>query len=497
MIGSFRKIWAVLMVLMVFMLSSFLLKAQEIIPFNHYYLSPVFINPSYTGHTGFFELETNFRQQWTAIEGAPQTIRLSSQLPLGKHLAVGLIAINDQRALFNTNQANLNVAYTIYPGEEKSTNHRLSFGVGLGADVTFINNDFVDNPLDPALDGLADQSVNPLAQAGIQYQFNNLNVGFSLPFMFKNDVYNEEAYKTPQFDPIQATTTSINYTFNINHEVSFTPWVIYQTYNNELTEGYFQASGFFSYKNIIWLGGGYHSFNGLTFNIGFRLINKIRAGYAYEMSNNQSSQFGQGSQEFYLNFMSGTRDYLAELRPYKEEILVDEVEEEPKEEAVKTISDSTQVVKNKIEESKKDEKPIEEKTEVAEIKEGIEKPIAQDSLRKKEPENEQKAIASEPTTEADNDPEPIFNEKVDEEIDNMTGIYVVAGAFSSKENAKKYVEMAKELGHQLSITYYKKTGYYYTIAQKTNKRALALETLRSIKNLNILDFDESWILEIK
>jgi type IX secretion system PorP/SprF family membrane protein len=492
--GFFRKIGAVFMV---FMLSNFLLKAQEIIPFNHYYLSPVFINPSYTGHTGFFELETNFRQQWTAIEGAPQTIRLSSQLPLGKHLAIGLIAINDQRALFNTNQANLNVAYTIYPGEEKSTNHRLSLGVGLGADVTFINNDFIDNPLDPALDGLANQSVNPLAQAGMQYQFNDLNVGFSLPFMLRSDVYNEEAYKNPQFDPMQATTTSINYTFNINHEVSFTPWILYQTYNNEFTDGYFQASGYFSYKNNIWLGGGYHSFNGLTFNIGFRLINKIRAGYAYEMSNDQSSQFGQGSQEFYLNFLSGTKDYLAELRPYKEELLVDEVQDEPKEEVATTISDSTEIVKNKIEESKTDEKLKEEKIEVAEIQEGLEKTIGQDSLRKKEPKNEQKPIASEPEPQTDNDPKPTFNKKLDEEIDNMAGIYVVVGAFSSKENANKYAEMAKEWGHQLSITYYGKTGYYYAIAQKTNNRALALEALRSVKSLNILDFNESWILEIK
>lgn len=494
MVISIQKKWGFLIIIM---FSSILLRAQEIIPFNHYYLSPVFINPSYTGHTGFFELETNFRQQWTAIEGAPQTIRLSSQLPLGKHLAIGLIAINDQRALFNTNQANLNVAYTIYPGEEKSTNHRLSLGVGLGADVTFINNDFIDNPLDPALDGLADQSVNPLAQAGIQYQFNNFNFGFSLPFIFKNDFYNEEAYKRPEFDPFQATTTSIHYIFNINRDVSFTPWVIYQTYNNELTQGYFQTSGYFSYKNNIWLGGGYHSYTGFTFNIGFRLINKIRAGYAYEMSNDQSSQFGQGSQEFYLNFMSGTKDYLAELRPYKEELLADELEDEAKEEVAETVSDSTQVLNKKIEESKTDEKPIEEKTEVAEIKEEIERPIKQDSVGKEEPRNEPKPIISEPEPQLGNDLEPVFNEKVDEEIDNMAGIYVVVGAFSSKENAQRYVEMANELGHQLSITYYNKTGYYYTIAQKTNKRALALETLKSIKNLNILDFDESWILEIK
>jgi type IX secretion system PorP/SprF family membrane protein len=486
MVMSIHKM---LVILVLLMLSSYLSNAQEIIPFNHYYLSPVFINPSYTGHTGFFELETNFRQQWTAIEGAPQTIRLSSQLPLGKHLAVGLIAVNDQRALFNTNQANLNIAYTIYPGEEKSTNHRLSFGVGVGADVTFINNDIVDNPLDPALDGLADQSVNPLAQAGVQYQFNNLNVGFSLPFMFKTDVYSEEAYKNPEFDPVQATTTSVNYIFNINPDVSFIPWVIYQTYNNEITDGYFQASGYFSYKNNIWLGGGYHSFNGFTFNIGFRLINKIRAGYAYELSNEQSSQFGQGSQEFYLNFMSGSRDYLAELRPQRVELLADITEEEPIEEVTETVLDSTQIIKKEMEESKTDEKIVEEKVEVAVITEEIEKPIEKDSVSKEEPQIEQKPVVSEP--------EPAFNEKVDELIDNMAGIYVVAGAFSSKENAEKYVEMASKLGYQLSITYYNKTRYYYTIAQKTSDRSLALETLRSIKNLNILDFDESWILEIK
>ncbi|WP_375579329.1 PorP/SprF family type IX secretion system membrane protein [Marivirga tractuosa] len=479
-------------ILFLIVLFSFQAKGQENIPFNHYYLSPVFINSAYTGHTGFFELETNFRQQWTAIEGAPQTIRLSTQLPFGKHFALGLIAINDQRALFNTNQANLNLAYSIFPGKEKSTLHRLSFGVGLGADVTYINNDFIDNPLDPAVSGLSNQSFNPLAQAGVYYKLNNLNVGFSLPFMIEPNLKNTNEFLNPKFVPFQSTTTSVNYIININHEISFTPWLIYQSYNNEFKDGYYQASGFFSYKNNIWLGAGYHSFNGFTFNIGFKFMNKIRAGYAYEMSNDQSSQFGQGSQEFYLNFMSGKRDYLEELRPQNQALITEAKTEEKIEEPIEVEKDSVKVESTELTERDKRSEPVEDKVVELESKAEVESEnlVQNDTTQL----NQNEDI---PFTSETKNPEEEFNEKVSKVLDNMKGIYIVVGAFSSKANAEKYMKMAEEFGYQLNIAYYNKTSYYYTIAQKTNNKETALQKLRSIKNANILDFNESWILEIK
>ncbi|MGM0581492.1 MAG: PorP/SprF family type IX secretion system membrane protein [Bacteroidota bacterium] len=452
-------------ILFVIILFAYKANAQEKIPFNHYYLSPIFINSAYTGHTGFFELETNYRQQWTAIEGAPQTIRLSSQLPLGNHFALGLIVVNDQRAIFNTNQANLNLAYTIYPGKKKSTLHRLSFGLGFGGDITFINNDYIENPLDPALSGLSDQVFNPMANAGIAYQNNNLNIGISLPYMVKPEINNADGFRDSEFAPFQATTTSINYVLNINHEISFTPWLIYQTYNGEFNDGYFQASGFFNFRNTLWLGAGYHSFNGFTFNIGFKLINKIRAGYAYELSNDQASQLGQGSQELYLNFMSGKRDYLRELRPRNQELIVGDSTKELNDESVYSEEYRSNATST-------------EKYEIEMIEVRFEKELNSPDLQ------EPKYLLG-------------FDERVGEVIDDAVGIYVVAGAFYSKENAENYIEMAAGFGYKLSIAFYNETSFYYAVALKTNDQKLALQKLESIKSLDILDFDESWILEIK
>ena len=108
-------------------------------------------NPAYVGSTEFPEISTMYRAQWLGIPGAPRTIRLGANLPLGDEKnGMGFNVISDQ--LGPVTQTYFDLAYSYQFNVSENT--KLSFAMDVGGsllDVDFSKGSF-ENPGEPILD---------------------------------------------------------------------------------------------------------------------------------------------------------------------------------------------------------------------------------------------------------------------------------------------------------------------------------------------------------
>lgn len=98
-----------LFALVVVMVSSPRLLAQNDVQFTQYYEVPSVYNPAAIGNTDYIRLRAGGRMQWVGIDNAPQGLALTGDMPLklfGKRFGVGLVLQQESAGLFN----NLSVA---------------------------------------------------------------------------------------------------------------------------------------------------------------------------------------------------------------------------------------------------------------------------------------------------------------------------------------------------------------------------------------------------
>ncbi|MEL7022039.1 MAG: type IX secretion system membrane protein PorP/SprF, partial [Bacteroidota bacterium] len=72
-----------IILLFLFLATTFTVSAQYEAVYSHYNVSPVLINPSLAGYKESHRLQLNLRNQWTSFPGAPTTYAVSYNGPIG------------------------------------------------------------------------------------------------------------------------------------------------------------------------------------------------------------------------------------------------------------------------------------------------------------------------------------------------------------------------------------------------------------------------------
>lgn len=101
--GGIKKIW--LWIMLVFMASAARTYAQYDGQWTQYMLNPGVYNPSVAGRNSDLDVHVAFRQQWSGVTNAPQTLALQVGYPLriGKRpFGIGLNMTNESIGLFTT-----------------------------------------------------------------------------------------------------------------------------------------------------------------------------------------------------------------------------------------------------------------------------------------------------------------------------------------------------------------------------------------------------------
>lgn len=487
---STKKIYLLVLIIS---LSFHYSKGQLITDNNQYYLSPYLVNPGALASNNVIELDLNYRKQFLTIQGAPETFRFQAQLPFLSNFAVGLTALGGRLDIYESYGAMLSFSYKQHFSRQKDNVHFISLGFSGGYGMSNLNYGQIDNPLDPAVANLANQIEHPLGQIGLHYQWNNLMFGTALRDVFgsASTIRVSQSQET-EFLPVFNTFSYLKYDFLIGEDFAITPWVTYNSYEDEIEEGTVEGMLLVNYRNLAWIGASYQHEIGTVYKIGFNLLRLIKIGYGYERLKPSSEQNSSAltTHELHLNYQFIKR----EIQEIPEELEQQEPNEnkgdasEADEVEEKNMKDTT------IEPAKVDSSAVKKDTVIKESAEAdvINEPVVEEKVEvTNEPKAEEQPILTEPQ-ENFND----FKNDVSNVIDNERGFYIIAGAFSSTDNAQVYANAIKREGYKADIGFYSKSGYFYVILAKEEKIESAKQILNQIRTAGLLDFDKAWILSI-
>jgi len=263
-------------------------KTQTISEYAMYDQNLMFVNPAFSGINEGLTAHLGHKNQWIGFKEAPQDFYFSSQFQLNKNMGVGVLLNQQRMGLLNISNVDLNYAYRL----NIATNHKLMFGISLN----FFNNKIKSLDLDAY--EFADVTVtsNNFEESliangfGLVYNWKDLNVSISLPFLFSS----QEA------KVFQYLNSYLSYDFYVgNNKWKLTPsaYLKYQQTSPLQADINFKAL----WNKYLWLQTSYKTNNDLVFAGGI-LVKNIGIGYAYELNLAPMSYVSNGSHEIVIFF---------------------------------------------------------------------------------------------------------------------------------------------------------------------------------------------------
>ena len=176
----------ILLSLLISLISSYNIKAQEGIPIYHDYLSDnlYLLHPSMAGASSCAKIRLTGRMQWFEVEDSPmlQTFSFNTHLGQNGQNGIGAIIFNDRNGYHSQKGLQLAYAHHINFGNGANVN-KLSFGLA----GTLVQNEldetsFDPNRVDPIISGVVQSEMYYNIDVGMSYHFN----GFFFNATLKN-----------------------------------------------------------------------------------------------------------------------------------------------------------------------------------------------------------------------------------------------------------------------------------------------------------------------
>ncbi|MDB9721219.1 type IX secretion system membrane protein PorP/SprF, partial [Winogradskyella sp.] len=243
--------------------------------YTQYMYNMNIINPAYAGSREGLSFGLLYRNQWTGIEGNPETGTFFGHTPLGNNLGVGLSLISDRIGPVTETNVFADISYTLKLGGE----HRLAFGVKAGAtfhDIGLTDLDVID-PSDPFFANDIN-TTTPNMGAGLFYYTNKYYVSLSVPNLLSSVHLDANGNKIGS--ETQHYFLTGGYVFDLSPNTELKPSVMIKSAFDAPTSFDVNLNARFFKKFEI--GASYRlddSFSGL---VNFAISPAVRVGYAYD-----------------------------------------------------------------------------------------------------------------------------------------------------------------------------------------------------------------------
>lgn len=278
--------------------------SQQTGSLDHYLVNQYFINPAGAGMNGT-SIFMDYRKQWSGFTGAPETQILAVDGNIKREsMGLGLMIQNDQVNVLGSTSVMATYAYRIKFAEQ----NYLRFGLSLG----LIQNRIIFSRViaqDPSELQIFQNDQNSSTfdgNAGFIYEIKNLQVGFSVSQLLGGRYYYENNFQsnTLNFSNIRHFMANAQYRFDIKKgKWGVMPSVILRTSQGiaPLYEG--GITGF--YKKYAWATFRYSNKVGMSASIGGIIAKNVVAGYSYSFNNNAMRNYNQGTHDIILGFRIG------------------------------------------------------------------------------------------------------------------------------------------------------------------------------------------------
>lgn len=283
--------------------------AQQDPQFTQFMHNRLIYNAGYAGTSGAMCGNIQFRQQWSAFDGAPQSLALAFDMPILPNLGIGLNVITDKIGPMNTLFFRVPVSYIIPIG---SNGGKLGLGIDVGFLQKKIDNNWitpepgkVDNYIPGNYDALSNPSLNKLTYDlgfGAFYQIpGKMYLGLSSSHLPAQTVKGADKLS---YEMTRHFYLMGGYTFPINKWNKLTPNV---KMKSDVAATAVDVNLTYMWSDMIWVGGTYRISDAAALMIGYQgrsasggLSYKI--GYSYDITTSGLKGYTGGTHEIILGF---------------------------------------------------------------------------------------------------------------------------------------------------------------------------------------------------
>jgi type IX secretion system PorP/SprF family membrane protein len=282
-------------VLIILCLSTSVSIAQQDPHYTQYMYNQAVINPAYAGSKENLSLTLLYRNQWTGLEGAPDTFTFSGHTPVGEKVGMGLSVIADKIGPVKENNVYADFSYKLTLGDKHTLALGLKGGITLHdialADVTVID------PNDP----LFSQNVNsatPNFGAGLFLYSDRYYFGLSVP-NFLNSVHLDENNLNFGSETQHYFVTG-GYVFQLSENTKLKPsFMVKSAFDAPMS---FDINANFLFFDRFEIGASYRLEDSFSGMVNFAFTDNIKLGYAYDRVMSDLNVVTNSSHEVFLQF---------------------------------------------------------------------------------------------------------------------------------------------------------------------------------------------------
>jgi type IX secretion system PorP/SprF family membrane protein len=315
--------------------------AQQQPYYTQYILNNFILNPALAGIENYWDFKVSYRNQWVGLNGAPTTMYLTINAPLGKtaydhetpatvpdlqaknlgakqflmeytappaHSGLGFTILNDKTGPLSRIAAYGSYAYHVPVGRTTS----LSFGLSLGVQEVNVDVNAVDfgqaNPVDPAVLGSGYlNKLEPDVNAGLWLSNKSFFVGLSaqqiisVPINSGNGTTDSNGVELLKGKLIPHTFLTAGYKIVASENINILPSFMIR-YVQPLPIG-FDVNAKIQYQDLLWLGFSYRYQQGYAAMMGVNISSTFNIGYSYDYTTTQLNTVSSGTHEIVIGFL--------------------------------------------------------------------------------------------------------------------------------------------------------------------------------------------------
>ncbi|RKR14030.1 type IX secretion system PorP/SprF family membrane protein [Maribacter vaceletii] len=283
------------------LLQSSFVVAQQDPQYTQYMYNMSVINPAYTtNNLNVVNFGTLYRSQWASAVGSPKTLTFFAHAAITEKVEAGISFIKDEigDGALKENNVFADFAYSLKLDDQS----RLA--LGLKAGITNFNTNFNGFMLPETQDDSAfSENMNstfPNVGFGAFYHRDKLYAGLSIPnFLNSKHVDNQNGISTVGSEKMHLFATA-GYVYDLNNNIKLKPSflakmvkgapITFDVSLNTLIHNKFEAGISYRLEDAI----------NAMFNM--KILPGLKAGYAYDYTLSNLSDFSAGSHEIFLLF---------------------------------------------------------------------------------------------------------------------------------------------------------------------------------------------------
>ena len=307
------KQWAIAL-LLILGIGSSQVRAQQDKMFSQYMFNMMALNPAYAGSRDVLSMSALYRNQWTGVQGAPQTATFTMDMPLNnERVGVGLQLYSDKAGVIEETGAFASYAFRIKVGA------RTTLALGLQGGASSYKANYAEVQTAPDGSGQIDPAFStniskilPNFGTGIYLSNDRSYLSISVPRLIKNKLseYNSGDVRSVQR---RQAYLAAGFVVGISPGIKMKPSMLVK-YNEGAPLG-FDANINFWFADRIAIGTSIrrnqfssftkYSTDAIVGLLEIQLTDQFRFGYAYDRTMNNFQSVAPSSHEIMLRYEFG------------------------------------------------------------------------------------------------------------------------------------------------------------------------------------------------